>query len=166
MSRQRISQDQFGPGCGPGRVSVRALEREHSSRSLRPSSSSRPPKLHPSLSAFFLPLLLAMVFCGQARGQMLVHRITVTNVGPAAVSEGLIRANIHVKEGQPYNRSAIDEDIKNLYLTGYFQDVRVTEQPTAEGINLVYFLDGKPKLTDIIFVGNKKYSNKKLLKKL
>lgn len=107
-----------------------------------------------------------MVFCGEARGQMLVHRITVTNVGPAAVSEGLIRANIHVKEGQPYNRSAIDEDIKNLYLTGYFQDVRVTEQPSPDGINLVYFVEGKPKLTDIIFVGNKKYSNKKLLKKL
>src|SRR6185369_13537792 len=50
--------------------------------------------------------------------------------------------------------------------TGYFQDIRVTKKASPEGITLIYFVEAKPKLTDIVFVGNKKFSNSKLLKKL
>src|SRR5207302_8514876 len=77
----------------------------------------------------------------------------------------LIRANIHVKEGQPYTRVAVDEDIRNLYASGYFSDIREKEVPSSDGlsITLIYFVEGKPKLTDIVFVGNKKFTTKKLL---
>ena len=119
-----------------------------------------------SLSLLIFLLLVAFASVEQARGQPLITKIIITNVGPAAVSEGLIRANIHVKEGQPYNRNAINQDIQNLYATGFFEDIRVREQRSPEGMTLIYLLEGKLKVTDIIFVGNKKFRASKLQKKI
>ena len=95
-----------------------------------------------------------------------VGQIVVTNIGPQTVSDALVRANIRVKEGEPYSRHSIDDDVRNLYLTGYFQNVRVLEERKGDTIHLLYQLQGKLKLTDIVFVGNKKYSVRKLRKQV
>jgi len=95
-----------------------------------------------------------------------VSRITLTNIGPAAVSEALVRANIRVREGDPFNRFSVDDDIRNLYATGYFLTIRVANERTEDGIALLYQLQGRPKVTDILYVGNKKYGKEKLVKKV
>ena len=101
-----------------------------------------------------------------AQAPIRVNRIAVTNVGPASVSEPVIRANIRVKEGDAYTRASIDDDVRSLYATGYFLNIRVTEERTVDGVNLLYVLQARPKITDIVFLGNKKYSKAKLSKKL
>jgi outer membrane protein insertion porin family len=99
-----------------------------------------------------------------------VNKIVIEHVGPPAASEDLIKANIRVKPGDPYNRNNIDDDIRTLYSTGYFKDIKVGEERVADGsqdgVTLKYVLTGKPVLTDIQFKGNKKYSRNKLLKKV
>src|SRR6185503_17839646 len=95
-----------------------------------------------------------------------ILKIVITNVGPPAVSESLIRANIRVKEGDLYNAASVNEDVKNLYATGYFLNVRVGEDRSVDGVTLTYVLQAKPRMTDIIFTGNKKFSTAKLRKKL
>ncbi len=115
---------------------------------------------------FLLILLSCLALSQQARAQALLSKILITNVGPATVSESLIRANIHVKEGQTYNPRAVDEDIVSLYATGYFQNIRVKEDRAATGVTLIFFVEGKLKLTDIAFVGNKKFRNARLQKKI
>ncbi|HEY0455534.1 MAG TPA: outer membrane protein assembly factor BamA, partial [Verrucomicrobiae bacterium] len=95
-----------------------------------------------------------------------VTKVSITNIGPQTVSEALVRANIKVKEGDMYNRVTVDEDVRNLYGTGYFANIKVNEERTGDGVNLLYVLLPKPKLSDIVFVGNKKYSNTKLTKKV
>lgn len=90
--------------------------------------------------------------------------ISLTNVGPQNVSDALIRANMRVKEGDNYNLRMVDDDVQNLLKTGYFLNVQVTEVRQVEGVRLTYVLQAKPKLTDIVFKGNKKYSNRRLLK--
>src|SRR6266853_2666556 len=102
----------------------------------------------------------------QAQLQVPVLKIVITNIGPPAASESLVRANIRVKEGDTYNRASVDDDVRNLYATGYFYDIRVQEDRTVTGVTLIYFLEGKQKLTDIAFTGNKKFSTAKLRKKL
>ena len=54
-----------------------------------------------------------------ASGQTLlkVHRIAITNIGPQATSDSLVRANIRVREGDFYSRNSIDDDVRNLYVT-------------------------------------------------
>ncbi len=95
-----------------------------------------------------------------------VLSITVSNVGPQSVSESLVRANIRVKEGDTFNRNSIDDDVRNLYSTGYFENVRVAEDRKADGVALLYMVWPRLKVTDILFTGNKKYSSAKLLKKI
>ena len=98
--------------------------------------------------------------------QTKILSIAVSNAGPQTVSESIVRANIRVKEGETYNRNAIDDDILSLYRTGYFSNVRVAHDPRPDGVALLYIVQGRMKLTDILFTGNKKFSNSKLSKKV
>jgi outer membrane protein insertion porin family len=93
-----------------------------------------------------------------------VKKIELKQVGPQEVSEQLIRANIRVRPGDPYSTVAVIDDIRNLYGTGHFLNIRTIEEPSPEGITLTYVLVAKPRVTDIRFVGNAKYDNKDLTK--
>ncbi|MBM3831750.1 MAG: outer membrane protein assembly factor BamA [Verrucomicrobia bacterium] len=95
-----------------------------------------------------------------------IQSIEIRHVGPPAASDELIKANIRVKPGDTYSRTGVDDDVKTLYSTGLFYNIRVAEERTPEGIKLIYVVQGKPILTDIRFEGNKKYNNKKLFKKV
>ena len=95
-----------------------------------------------------------------------ISKIEIKNVGPPAASDELIRANIRVKAGDPYLRAAVDEDVRNLYATGFFYNIRVADATTPEGVVLTYTLQGKPRLTDIKFQGNTKFKTTKLKTKL
>ncbi len=95
-----------------------------------------------------------------------VKKVVIVHVGPAPVSDSVVRANIRVKEGEGFSQEAIDADIQNLYRTGYFSNIRVGQERDAVGVTLTYRLQGKPVLTEIRFSGNKKYRTSRLRKKL
>lgn len=95
-----------------------------------------------------------------------VQRIEIKHIGPATVSDELIRSNIRVKPGDPYVRFSVDDDVKNLYGTGLFYNIRVAEENTTDGVALTYLVQAKPRLTDIKFSGNKKYKDSKLQSKI
>jgi outer membrane protein insertion porin family len=105
--------------------------------------------------ALLVLLLGAGTLCGQSPSQ--VRKIELKQVGSQAVSEPLIRANIRVKEGDQFSRLAVDDDVRNLYGTGYFYNIRILENPTPEGYVLTYVLVTKPRITDIKFNGNTKW---------
>ncbi len=93
-----------------------------------------------------------------------VAKVEIKHVGPASVSDELIRANVRVKPGDPYLPAAVDEDVRNLYATGLFYNVRVSLTNAPPGVILTYIVQGNPRLTEIRFVGNKRFKNAKLLK--
>ncbi len=100
-----------------------------------------------------------------------VARIEIKHKGPLSVSDEMVRANIHIKKGDTYTspmalQTAINDDLTTLYATGMFYNIQVTEDSTMDGIVLAYIVQGNPRLTEIQFHGNKKFSNTKLLKKL
>jgi outer membrane protein insertion porin family len=95
-----------------------------------------------------------------------IARIDIKHVGPQAVSDELVRGNIRVKPGDPYLRVAVDDDVRNLYSTGFFYNIRVADQMTPEGVALTYVVQGNPRLTEIKFEGNHRFTDKKLRKKL
>ncbi|HKI69524.1 MAG TPA: POTRA domain-containing protein, partial [Verrucomicrobiae bacterium] len=95
-----------------------------------------------------------------------IVRIDIKHVGPASVSDELIRANIHVKVGDPYIPDAVDDDVHNLYATGLFYNIRVTQDTTDKGVVLTFIVQANPRITAINFQGNSKYSDSKLMKKI
>ena len=114
-----------------------------------------------ALLLLLLPLL--------ARAQPLepvVHKIYIEHIGPPAVSDAFIRANIRTKEGDRLYHATIDEDLARLHDTGFFWVNNVFETNTPEGIDLTYQVEGMPIVTDIKIIGNKKISTSKLKKKL
>lgn len=91
-----------------------------------------------------------------------VASVDIRFVGPKEVNDQLIRANISVRVGDTFSPTAVDQDVRNLYAMGLFLNIRVNQEMTGEGVALIYNLQARPKLTEISFAGNKKYSNKKL----
>jgi outer membrane protein insertion porin family len=112
-------------------------------------------------------VVLLLAWLAPARAQLSsdkVSAIKIEHVGPASVSDSLIRANIRVKPGDNYSLAAIDDDVRSLYGTGLFYNVRVTTTNTPPGIVLTYIVQGNPRLTEVRFQGNKRISLSKLRK--
>jgi outer membrane protein insertion porin family len=116
------------------------------------------------LFAAFLPLFTAWGQIASPGPKIL--KVEIKHVGPQAVSDELIRSNIRVKPGDAYRPLAVDDDVRNLYTTGFFYNIQVTRQETPDGWILTYVLQANPKVTDIKIVGNTKYSDSTLRKKL
>lgn len=95
-----------------------------------------------------------------------IIKIELKHSGPPAASEALIRANIRVKVGDAFNIEATNDDVRTLKATGFFYNIQIVPQFTRDGVILTYKLQGRPRVVDIRFSGNKKYSNAKLLKKV
>ena len=108
----------------------------------------------------FLPLL------ARAQSPELIHKIYIQTVGPPAVSDAFIRANIRSREGERLFDATIVEDQQSLYNTGFFRNIRIYRTNTLDGLDLTYMVQGKPIVTDIKITGNKKLSLSKLKKKL
>lgn len=112
-----------------------------------------------------LLLVLACLPATAQNSSLKVSKIIIKHIGPQSVSDDLIRANIRVKPGDAYLRAAVDEDVRTLYGTGQFYDIRVTDDIAPGGVTLTYVLQGNPRVVSIKFEGNKKYKDSKLLKK-
>jgi outer membrane protein insertion porin family len=120
------------------------------------------------LTALLLALAMTVggVLPGRAQSTRVVERIDIRFVGPPSASEQLIRANIRLKPGDPYVRSTADDDVRTLYATGYFYNIRIVEEFSERGVVLTYVLQGKPTLTEIRFTGNQLFSRARLLKRV
>lgn len=119
-----------------------------------------------------LLLLLAWLPAGWTQSSPpKVAGINIKQIGPPAASDELIRSNLRVKVGDVYLGTAIDDDVRNLYGTGFFYNIQVDAEETPAdktpaGIVLTYKVQGKPRLTAITFRGNTKFKDAKLLKML
>ncbi len=117
-----------------------------------------------------LGLLTVLVFLSlsgaSAQSAGNIAKIAIKHVGPASVNDALILANIRVKAGDPYVRATVDDDVKNLYATGFFYNIQVVDEKNDEGIVLTYVVQGKPRLVQIKYQGNVKYNEAKLTKKV
>ncbi len=96
-----------------------------------------------------------------------IDRVDIKYVGPASVSEQFIRSNIRLKAGDFYSASASEADIRGLYATGQFYNIRIgLDQAGDGGVVLTYIVQARPRLTEIKIEGNKKLSASKIRKKI
>ncbi len=96
-----------------------------------------------------------------------IDRVDIKYAGPATVSEQFIRSHIRIKAGDIYRANVTQDDIKALYATGQFYNIRVSlDQADTGGVVLTYVVQVNPRLTDIKFTGNKHLSDSKIRKKI
>lgn len=73
-----------------------------------------------------------------------IAKVAIQHVGPANVADELIRANIHVKAGDPHPPATVDDDVRNLYATGLFYNIRITADRADDGLILTYVVQDCP----------------------
>ena len=78
------------------------------------------------------------------------------------VSSATILSKLKTKRGDIFLEKVMNEDIKRLYLMGYFSDVGVTLEEVQDGVGVVFIVTEQPPITAIKFVGNRAYREKKL----
>lgn len=87
-------------------------------------------------------------------------------VGNKTISIATILSKIKTRVGQNYLQNVISDDLKRLYNTGYFSDVRVDRQDYQEGFKLYIYVEEKPIIEDVTFSKTKYIKSKVLRKKL
>lgn len=86
--------------------------------------------------------------------------------GNVRVDDSSIRPHIKSEAGKPLSRETLDNDIKQLYWTGYFDQVEALLEPSSGGMRLVFEVKERPAIRSIKLVGNKEVSEKDLKEQL
>ncbi|MBN1870164.1 MAG: outer membrane protein assembly factor BamA [Candidatus Omnitrophica bacterium] len=86
--------------------------------------------------------------------------------GNKTISIAMILSKIKTRVGQEYLQSVISDDLKRLYNTGYFSDVRVDRESYEGGFKVIIYLDEKPIVEEITFSKMRYFKPRSLLKKI
>ena len=73
--------------------------------------------------------------------------------GNRIVSQEMILSKIRTSAGKEFSKDTLSEDIKRLYATGYFINVEVELEEYKEGLRVIFVVDEKPRLVEIIIEG-------------
>ncbi len=116
----------------------------------------------------FTVLFAPLSLFGQSKGlqeQGVIVDIRIE--GLKFIEKGLIIATIQSQTGARISPVVVAEDMKALYMLGYFSDVAVDVEPVVAGeINLIFRLVEKPRIALIEIHGNRTISTDTLQEKL
>jgi outer membrane protein insertion porin family len=120
---------------------------------------------------FRLAAILVLIGCGTATWAQSIgtkiSRVDIKFIGPASVSEALIRDNIKLKAGGTYIPGGTQDDVHSLYATGQFYNIRVSVDSADDGgVVVTYNVQVRPRVTDVKVEGNVKLSYSKIKKKI
>src|SRR5213078_5276014 len=71
------------------------------------------------------------------QGPPIVRSIDVQYTGPATISRARVLAQVRTKIGLPFSDIVAEDDIRTLYNTGQFQNVRIFGQPEGDGVKVI-----------------------------
>ncbi len=86
--------------------------------------------------------------------------------GNRIVSTNTILSKIQTKQGLSLKQQTVNEDIKRLYATGFFEDVKLEVEELPEGYKLIVEVDEKPIVKQVVLEGATSFKEDKLRKTL
>ena len=86
--------------------------------------------------------------------------------GNQIISTTLILNQMKSKKGGLLIQNDVNEDVKRLYKTGYFEDIRIEVEELPEGYRLVVLVNEKPVVRQIVLDGNSSFKAQDLRKEL
>ena len=91
---------------------------------------------------------------------------TIEIKGLKRIDESAVKAKITQKQGEPISQEKTNDDIKNIFKMGYFDDVRAEIEPFEGGVKLIYVVKEKPTIVKIELQGNEEFDDAKLKEKI
>jgi outer membrane protein insertion porin family len=85
--------------------------------------------------------------------------------GAKRIEVPAIAGRLTLKAGDRYTPDNVRGQVKILYDTGFFEDVRVETESTAQGMVVIFVVREKPFITEIVFDGNEHLTDEKLKEK-
>ncbi|MCM8783120.1 MAG: outer membrane protein assembly factor BamA, partial [Candidatus Omnitrophica bacterium] len=87
--------------------------------------------------------------------------------GNQSISTNTILSKIKSRVGHPYQENIISDDVKRLYLLGFFSDISVKTEELPDGVKLIIEVVERPLLEKISFEGMKRlYIKEEKLKEM
>ena len=86
--------------------------------------------------------------------------------GNKTISVSSLLPKIKTRVGEPYLQAVISDDLKRLYNTGYFSDVRVDREDYQEGLKVIFYVEEKPIISNISFSRLRYMKTRTLLSKM
>jgi outer membrane protein insertion porin family len=83
--------------------------------------------------------------------------------GNNLISDAKIVSEIKTKAGQAFNKNTINQDVKNLYQTGFFQEVSTESKESPEGVVIVFKVEEKPVIEELSVEGQRYIRKKQIL---
>ncbi len=117
-----------------------------------------------SLSLACLPAALAQLGrAPESAEPPTIRKLIVNFTGLSNVNEEVARANMSLREGEPYDAIAIDRDIRTLYRTQLFEHIEVRLQPVgSDEVDLFFDIRPKFRIASISFDGNERIRDRRL----
>ncbi|MBU1124949.1 MAG: outer membrane protein assembly factor BamA, partial [Candidatus Omnitrophica bacterium] len=118
-----------------------------------------------------LSLFTGSAFISFSRAQATSDSSTVTLIevkGNKSISTNTIISKMKTRIGAIYQENVISDDLKRLYLLGYFSDIKIDTESYKAGIKVVVTVEERPIIEKITFTGLRRISMKeeKLKEKL
>ena len=118
-------------------------------------------------SLLFSPVRAAAQSFADAAIDEKIRKVSSIEVrGNKTISIATVLSKIKTRVGQDYQQAVVSDDLKRLYITGYFSDVRVDRELVGDGFNVIIFIEEKSVIEEITFSKTRHIKKKELVKKL
>ncbi len=97
------------------------------------------------------------------------HRHRIADViirGNQRLEADAIKRVIQTKPGDIYAREKLSADLKAVYDMGYFENIRIEKKETPAGKTILFIVQERPTLRNILINNNKLYSDEKIEEEL
>jgi outer membrane protein insertion porin family len=96
----------------------------------------------------------------------IVREIDVEYIGPKTVAISVIKANMRTTVGDVYSAASVEEDVRNLYATGFFTNLAIKDEPLADGVKVNVVVQPKPLVKEVVINGAHKIKTSRVKKEI
>ena len=100
------------------------------------------------------------------QGGPVVREIDIEYIGPKTVAKSVILSNMRTTVGQVYSAASVEEDVRNLYATGFFTNLAIKDEPLGDGVRVNVVVQPKPLVKEIVINGASKIKDKRVRKEI
>lgn len=96
----------------------------------------------------------------------IVREINIEYIGPKTVAKSVILSNMRTTVGQVYSSSSVEEDVRNLYATGFFTNLAIKDEPLGDGVKVNVVVQPKPLVKEIVIKGASRIKESRVKKEI